>query len=1467
MKNRKRTSIYFLSTLLLFFISNFTYAQQNTIDSLSRILEKLPQDSNRVNTLNDLSLAQSFICTNKIYKPANEALALSKKIGFKKGEAQANEYLAYYYYHLGNSTQALEYLWKSLALYEETKNTFEIANSYNKIGLIYQSQNEAEAVIYFKKALNLWTHSNNKSGIGMALENIANEYKKEQKDSIALRYYGQSLALAKSENEPQRIGSLLNAIGSIYLKKKEYKKSIALQDTALIVALSLNSQILQSRIYSDLSMVYEELKDYNKSLHFAEKALTSALKINSKQEIRNGYCAAFKAYKGLKNYQKAFEFQSLYISLNDSLTSSENKKAFASLKHKSNTEKSKLQTQIVDQLHDTRIERTKINIFLLALVILLVLLILIINKQQLAKIKRRLFEKQHLKLVNEQTLREESEKKYKTVVESELLSLVIAKEDNFVYANKTILKKFGYQYFAEVKDKSVISHATKETKREIYNRLTKIRNGDCVPPSFIGHFIDKNQKLRSFEVQTCCLQLNGEYCQMYQLVDITERLTAESSLNEMETLFRLAQSFSNIGSWRWDTSGNLLWSETTYKIFGINPESNQIDEARFLEYIHPEDRKNVLSKAKDCFEKKEIFKIEHRIQTESGAIRWIQLTGDVLKNDSRQTTMFGIARDITESKSITQELKANKEKYKLLAESGNDIIGLYDINGIIQYVSPALSTVLGYTPEDVIGKKLIIPSTDQKIFRSLFQQAIENPKSSFTARIRVKRNASDKEYCWFQKNLKAILDNDNNVIAIRWMMHDISKEIAYEKMVHQSNIDLIDSVEQYKTLNEKLNTTLRELEVQSLKTTFTNQKLIESQNSLQRTYYDLKLKTDALNKISITTSFDKDGCITSVNERFTEVVGYSSAEMIGKTYQQLQPEFNNAETGSSELFKILWDTLQEPKEWSGEMCIQTKSGKTVWLLKNIIPIWNDGHFTGYFSFSYDITLQKKREDEIIQAKLLAEEASAIKEDFLSVMSHEIRTPLNSVIGLSNLLLKRSPREDQLEIVKTLKHSGDNLVLLINDILDYNKIRAGKIELEETVFSPVELLQQLQASYQLIASEKGLDFLITIDTSIPDFVIGDLSRLNQILHNLINNALKFTRKGHVRIQTSLKSISEEGNSGTLLFAIGDSGIGIPKEKLDVIFTAFNQSEKYISREFGGTGLGLSIVKNLVNLFKGEIDVISEVNKGSEFLISIPFKIHTDTTPIIPKHIAGNNSIESVINGYRILYVEDVESNQLLVKSFLEDCGADCSVASNGNIALQHTSNKIFDVILMDLQMPGLNGYEVTDAIRKQPNGKNQDTAIVAFTAEAYSQNLRLKTEAHAFQDVITKPFQFDNLINKISKVCPTPRPEENFLTLDFYEEAFENNQQKLREIKRIIINDIRKTEANINKYSTLRDLNGLKTEIHKLSPIAKNIRCYSLMNLLEEYRIHETYSHTIVGLNTELSIFLKRVKCEIKDFNY
>src|SRR5690606_9432659 len=259
-----------------------------------------------------------------------------------------------------------------------------------------------------------------------------------------------------------------------------------------------------------------------------------------------------------------------------------------------------------------------------------------------------------------------------------------------------------------------------------------------------------------------------------------------------------------------------------------------------------------------------------------------------------------------------------------------------------------------------------------------------------------------------------------------------------------------------------------------------------------------------------------------VNNQFLRITGYKKKEVLGKRHCIFWESMFNSGVHDRAFFDAIWQKLQAGLTWRGEICNRAKTGRLFWLLKTIVPLVDStGAITSFYSFSIDITGQKTKEKELMEAKQTAEEASAIKEEFLSVMSHEIRTPLNSVIGLSNLLLKKNPREDQLTILETLKSSSDNLLYLVNDILDYSKIKTRNIRLEEVKFDILDMIRQLQSSYQPIAEEKGLEFSITAAPDLPRILEGDVTRLNQILNNLINNAIKFTSRGEVRVRVILK----------------------------------------------------------------------------------------------------------------------------------------------------------------------------------------------------------------------------------------------------------------------------------------------------------------------------------------------------------
>jgi signal transduction histidine kinase len=351
------------------------------------------------------------------------------------------------------------------------------------------------------------------------------------------------------------------------------------------------------------------------------------------------------------------------------------------------------------------------------------------------------------------------------------------------------------------------------------------------------------------------------------------------------------------------------------------------------------------------------------------------------------------------------------------------------------------------------------------------------------------------------------------------------------------------------------------------------------------------------------------------------------------------------------------------------------------------PIFDEqGNVTGVAVYAANITDQINAENDLKDAKILAENAAKTKSDFLSNMSHEIRTPMNAILGMSDLLLEKTKEPESLEYVKSIKYSADNLLVIINDILDFSKIEAGKIVFEDIDFNIHERLLQLKKTFKHKAGEKGLVLDVFIDENVPAMIKGDPYRLNQILFNLVGNSIKFTSKGSVTVY--VKRVAAENNKQIFQFKVVDTGIGIPASKLNSIFESFSQAYTDTTRKFGGTGLGLAITKNLTELQSGKIEIESEQDSGTTFTVEIPFNMSNATVK--------NKNLDQL----RILVVEDNLMNQYVAKQILSKWNALITVADNGKIAVEKLSTDIFDVVLMDLQMPEMSGYEATAFIRSK-----------------------------------------------------------------------------------------------------------------------------------------------------------------------
>ncbi len=715
--------------------------------------------------------------------------------------------------------------------------------------------------------------------------------------------------------------------------------------------------------------------------------------------------------------------------------------------------------------------------------------------------------------------------------------------------------------------------------------------------------------------------------------------------------------------------------------FGYVSEDLVKDSVSLMDFIHPDDH---------CIFEKELisperaqFSREYRILSSDGNYRWVEdKIRPVFDSEGKVVLYEGIMQDVTERKKDRLEIEKIQDRYRVLA-SNIPFTNVFLIDKNYRYLVAEGSnfTNWGFDKSYFVGRTIKeVHTVTKKVVEPLILEAVEKKKTLTDLITYLERV--------YELTAKPIF-KEGKLEYILGIVRDISEEYLAKKELKKSEI-------KYRSLVEE--------------------------------------STEII--FSITALLE----LSYVSPNIKQFLGYETYEFTsGDFTDYLHPEDAQVlQDGNSSPIKYFQDHPNfefRLKHKRGHYRVFSSSGKVIRDENNEIR-----YYTG---IARDITKLKETQKELFKAKEKAEAALNAKSQFLSVMSHEIRTPMNAVIGLSHLLIEDKPREDQLENLRTLQFSAENLLGLINDILDFNKIDSGKLILEKVPFEPKNLINRIIHSYSYQIRDKSLEIIYEPDFALPKLLIGDPVRIAQILNNLISNAIKFTDEGYIKI--SLELVSQEEEWVNVRFTVQDTGIGVSPSKVKSIFDAFTQASTDTTRKYGGTGLGLAIVKKLTKLFGTEIHLESKIGEGSTFWFDINFEIQNEQKL---KAISETVVMDGKLGDKSILVAEDNLVNQVLLRKYLSKWGVgEIKFAENGKIALDHFIKQDFDLVLLDLQMPEMDGFEVAKIIRKLDLLSKRNVPIIALTASSLLE-VKDQLEASGMDDYISKPFTPENLYGKI-----------------------------------------------------------------------------------------------------------------------
>ena len=764
--------------------------------------------------------------------------------------------------------------------------------------------------------------------------------------------------------------------------------------------------------------------------------------------------------------------------------------------------------------------------------------------------------------------------------------------------------------------------------------------------------------------------------------DITDQVLSRKKLE-------LAVQAGALGIFHWNfLTGEASWSEETYRIFGFERDRPRASIDLFLNAIHPDDRDRVSRSVRDAIDRVDEFTTEFRSVHSNGEIRWVLESGRVfLGAGDKPTHMLGTVQDITERKKIEEKASEGEARFRLVMDSIPHFVWTARPDGSANYFNQWWYEYTGRTFEETKDWRWtsLMHPEDREVAVTRLSESV---KAGVAAehQHRFKRN-SDGSWRWHLVRTVPLRNELGEITT--WV--GTATDIHDQKMAEENSRLIIETIPQ----------------------------------GIWRT--------------------NPDGSADYFSTRFTEIVDTDTSKFLGWGWTQpIHPD-------DQPRLLTEWQRCRDAGiPVDVEFRLLNRRGRYVWFRSQGRPFFNEkGEIIKYYGTWTNVDIQKKASQELLAAKEAAEKANDLKSAFLANMSHEIRTPLGAMIGFADLL--RDPAINETEkanYLEILRRNGEQLGHLINDILDLSKIETGHLSLEYTPINPLQVANEVVSLLSVLAKERSIEIRVSQDPTLPKEIVTDPVRLRQVLTNIVGNALKFTKSGTIDLKLAGRVLHDGKKQA--LFEVTDTGIGIPEASVESLFKAFTQADNSITRKYGGTGLGLALSRSLARAMGGDLVLVkTRENHGSTFLITI--NSEDDRLSMSSARIAAEMKVDSMappkekqLDGLKILLVEDAKDNQQLIHRYLSRQGAEVEIVENGLEGLQAALRGDYHLVLMDIQMPVMDGYTATSELRS----RGYDKPIIALTAHAMS-DVRQRCMDVGYTDHLPKPINSKELVQKIA----------------------------------------------------------------------------------------------------------------------